>query len=104
VATDLENDHLVSTFWDPMRRLRAIERRLRRAQRDRCAAALREVLHPYLLRSSYWSRSHLKPHGPPDALFADLTKPAVVNLLDYLYSTVHSFRAVSITDGAGSRS
>lgn len=61
---------------------------------------------PWLLRGEYWSRSYLKTHGRAGDFrtlewiydlerdpCADLTKPVVVNLLDYLYRSVHSVRA-----------
>ena len=68
---------------------------------------LQSVLNPWLLRSRLWARSWLKPHGfagdyrmvewmyelehDPCAC-AD--QPAVVNLLDDLFRSVHSVQAV----------
>jgi SAM-dependent methyltransferase len=107
VPTLEEREIIASTFWRTMREFNTIDRRVCDSERARCAAAARELLHPWLLCSDYWSRSYLKPHGyagdfrtlewiydlERDAC-ADPTKPAVVNLLDYLYRTVHSVRAV----------
>ncbi|MGO9890467.1 MAG: class I SAM-dependent methyltransferase [Solirubrobacteraceae bacterium] len=107
VPTAEEREIVASTFWHGVREFETIDRRVRGSERARCAAAARELLHPWLLRSDYWSRSYLKPHGyardfrtlesiydlERDAC-ADPTKPIVVNLLDYLYRTVHSVRAL----------
>lgn len=102
-----ERDAVASSFWWAIRQFTMLDERVGDVESARCAAAVREVLHPWLLRSEYWSRSYLKPHGYAgdfrmlewmyDLEFdrcCDPTRPAVVNLLDYLYSTVHSVRAV----------
>ena len=107
VPTAEERDAVASSFWWAIRQFTMLDERVGDVERTRCAAAVREVLHPWLLRSEYWSRSYLKPHGYAgdfrilewmyDLEFdrcCDPTRPAVVNLLDYLYSTVHSVRAV----------
>jgi SAM-dependent methyltransferase len=65
------------------------------------------VLNPWLLRSRFWARSYLKPHGYPGDYrmlewmydlesdpCADPHQPAAVNLLDGLYKSVHSVQAV----------
>ncbi len=65
------------------------------------------VLNPWLLRSRLWARSWLKPHGYAGDYrmlewmydlehdrCADPYQPAVVNLLDGLYRSVHSVQAV----------
>jgi len=102
-----EREILASMFSAAVHEFQAIDRRISATERVRCVAAAHEVLHPWLLRSGYWSRSYLKPHGyagdfrtlewiydlEQDAC-ADPTKPVVVNLLDYLYRTLHSVRAV----------
>lgn len=107
IPTAEEREIVVSTFWRAMREFEAVDRLVGGVKRLRCAATARDLLHPWLLRSDYWSRSYLKPHGyagdfrtlewiydlERDAC-ADPTKPAVVNLLDALYRTVHSVRAV----------
>jgi SAM-dependent methyltransferase len=107
VPTVEERDAVATIFWEAIRAFAAIDQRVGVAERVRCAAGAREVLQPWLLRSSLWSRSYLKPHGYAGDFrmlewmydlesdpCADPTKPAIVNLLDYLYSTVHSVRAV----------
>jgi len=107
VPTLEEREIIASTFWHAAREFEMVDRQVVGSKRTRCAAIARELLHPWLLRSDYWSRSYLKPHGyagdfrtleyiydlERDAC-ADPTKPAVVNLLDSLYRTVHSVRAV----------
>lgn len=69
--------------------------------------ACREISSPWLLRSRLFARAYLKPHGFPgdfrliewiydlerDA-FEDATQPAIVNCLDYAFSTLHSVRAM----------
>jgi SAM-dependent methyltransferase len=107
IPTAEERETVKSAFWDAVREFKEIDPRVRGHDRARCAAAARELLHPWLLRSDYWSRSYLQPHGcagdfrtlermydiERDAC-ADPTKPAVINLLDYLYRTMHSVHAV----------
>ena len=107
IPTRGERDAVAASFWWMIRAFAEIDERAGEAERARCAAAVGEVLNPWLLRSSYWARSYLKPHGYAGDFrmlewmydlecdgCADPTQPAVVNLLDYLYSTVHSVRAV----------
>ncbi|MBV8998898.1 MAG: hypothetical protein JO304_07555, partial [Solirubrobacterales bacterium] len=107
IPTPEEREVIASEFWDMMRELEALNRGLSDSARGRCAAAAREVLHPWLLRSDYWSRSYLKPDGHAgdfrtlEQIYdlesdpcADPTKPVVVNLLDYLYRTMPCVRAV----------
>jgi SAM-dependent methyltransferase len=107
VPTGEERDAVASSFWAAVRQFTLIHQWVSDVERARCARAVRQVLHPWLLRSDYWSRSYLKPHGYAGDFrmlewvydlesdrCADPTRPAVVNLLDYLYSTVHSVRAV----------
>jgi len=107
VPTLEEREIVASTFWHAAREFEMVDRQVSDSKRVRCAAAARELLHPWLLRSDYWSRCYLKPHGyagdfrtleciydlERDAC-SDPTKPAVVNLLDSLYRTVHCVRAV----------
>lgn len=107
VPTPQEKEALTASFWWAIREFTATEARVSEAQHFSCALAARELLHPWLLRSSYWARSFIKPHGYAGDFrmlewmydletdeCADPTNPAVVNLLDYLYGTVHSVRAV----------
>jgi extracellular factor (EF) 3-hydroxypalmitic acid methyl ester biosynthesis protein len=71
------------------------------------AAAVRASVVPWLLRSRQWNRSYVKPHGYAGDFrvlewmydlehdpCADPTQPAVVNVLDGLYASVHSVQAV----------
>jgi len=107
VPTGKERDAVASTFWWAIQQFTEVDHRASDPDRTRCAMAAREVLHPWLLRSDYWSRSYLKPHGYAGDFrmlewmydlesdpCCDPTRPAIVNLLDYLYGTVHSVRAV----------
>jgi 2-polyprenyl-3-methyl-5-hydroxy-6-metoxy-1,4-benzoquinol methylase len=68
---------------------------------------VRAIADPWLLRSRYWNRSSVKPHGYAGDFrmlewmydlehdrCADVTQPAVVNVLDALYAGVHSVQAV----------
>lgn len=107
IPTVEEREIVATTFWHAIREFEAVNRQVRGSERLRCAATARELLHPWLLRSDYWSRSCLKPHGYAcdfrtlEWIYdlernacTDPTKPIVVNLLDYLYRTLHSVRAV----------
>ena len=68
---------------------------------------MREQLNPWFLRSRYWNRAYVKPHGYAgdfrmlESLYdleqsacADPTQPAVVNVLDRLFAGLHSARSV----------
>jgi SAM-dependent methyltransferase len=107
VPTGDEREKVGSIFWHAMREFEAIDRTVDACERARCAAAARELLHPWLLRSDHWSRGYLKPHGyvgdfrTLERIYdlerdrcSDPTKPVVVNLADYLYRTVDSVHAV----------
>ena len=107
IPTPQEREVVASKFWSVIRELETINRGLSDSARGRCVSAAREVLHPWLFRSDYWSRSYLKPHGHAGDFrtlewiydlerdpCADLTKPVVINLLDYLYRTMHCVRAM----------
>jgi extracellular factor (EF) 3-hydroxypalmitic acid methyl ester biosynthesis protein len=74
---------------------------------DQLALKVRSMLAPWLLRSKYWNRSLVKPHGYAGdyrmvelmydletASAADPCAPAVVNVLDSLFRSVHSVHAV----------
>src|SRR3954447_14222889 len=69
--------------------------------------AVRDVLNGWFLRSRYWNRSFVKPHGYAGDFrmlewmydlegnaCADPTQPAIVNVLDGLYAEVESVQAV----------
>ena len=107
VPTATERADIGSTFWHAMRTFETIDRRVDASQRARCAAAARQLLHPWLLRSDHWSRSYLKPYGYAgdfrtlERIYelerdpcSDPTKPVAVNLADYLYRTVDSVHAL----------
>ena len=94
-------------FWTTMDFLRASERELSGPELTQARLAVREVLNPWLLRSRFWNRSATKPHGYAGDFrmlewmydlehdpCTDATQPALVNVLDGLYATVHSVQAV----------
>lgn len=67
----------------------------------------RDIVGPWLFRSRYFNRSYHKPHGYAGDFRIvewmydiendqcdDATQPGIVNLLDYLFSTVHSVQSV----------
>jgi SAM-dependent methyltransferase len=102
-----ERQAVLRCFWRAMRRCAEAEARVEAEDLPALRAAVGAELNPWFLRSRYWNRSFLKPHGyAGDYLMlewmydlerdrcADATQPAVVNLLDGLYSSVHSVRAV----------
>ena len=73
----------------------------------RVRARVREQLNPWFLRSRYWNRAYVKPHGYAGdfrmlewiydlerAECADPTQPAVVNVLDRLFADLHSASSV----------
>lgn len=87
----------------------ACERRLPSLDPDLAAAAvklIRDQVGPWLWRSALFYRSYWKPHGYTGdyrmlELMYDLEsrgddpyQPALVNCLDYAFSTIHSVRAV----------
>ncbi len=107
LPTDREREAAHESFWGAMRELATRERYLVGSQLMRSRTAVREILNPWLLRSAYWDRSFTKPHGYAGDFrmlewmydlehdpCADPTKPALVNVLDGLYASVHSVRAV----------
>lgn len=102
-----ERDAAERGFWTAMAAFRAAEGSLSEREVVALRTAAREILNPCLMRSRYWNRSYIKPHGfagdfgmlewmyslEHDAC-ADATQPAVVNVLDGLFATVHSVQAV----------
>jgi extracellular factor (EF) 3-hydroxypalmitic acid methyl ester biosynthesis protein len=107
LPTDAERQAALTTFWGTIDALAAYEAV---AMPDDLAAAgrrVRAIVRPWLLRSRHWNRSDLKPHGYAGDFrmlewmydleqdgCADPTQPAVVNVLDGLYASVHSVQAV----------
>jgi len=70
-------------------------------------AEVRQVVNPWMLRSRYFARAFLKPHGFPgdfrmiewmydleDDPCLDPTQPAIVNILDALFADLDAIRAV----------
>ncbi|HEY2202317.1 MAG TPA: class I SAM-dependent methyltransferase [Solirubrobacteraceae bacterium] len=108
VPTEQERSAVVKEFWDgliPM--LKLIERGLSGTELDDVRRNLRNALNPWLLRGRYWNRSFVKPHGYAGDFrilewmydleldeCADRSQPALVNLLDELFRSVHSVQAV----------
>jgi SAM-dependent methyltransferase len=67
----------------------------------------RDIVGPWLFRSRYFNRSYHKPHGYAGDFRIvewmydiendkcdDPTQPGIINLLDYVFSTVHSVQSV----------
>ncbi len=70
-------------------------------------ARVRAQLNPWFLRSRYWNRAYVKPHGYAgdfrmlewiydleESACSDPTQPAVVNVLDRLFAELHSAHSV----------
>ena len=70
-------------------------------------ARVRAQLNPWFLRSRYWNRAYVKPHGYAGDFrmlewiydlerseCSDPTQPAVVNVLDRLFAGLHSAHSV----------
>ena len=92
---------------DAMRACADAEAGLDEGQLAAARALVREQLNPWFLRSRYWNRAYVKPHGYAGdfrmlewiydlehAHCADPTQPAVVNVLDRLFAGLHSARSV----------
>ena len=107
LPTVAERQAALAAFWETVAALAAMEPAASAAEIAGAGAAVREVIGPWLLRSRYWNRSFVKPHGHPGDFrmlewmydlehdpCADPTQPAVVNVLDGLYAGVHSVQAV----------
>lgn len=94
-------------FWTSMHVFREAEESLAGPQLEDLRLDVRGRLDPWFLRSRFWNRSSTKPHGYAGDFrmlewmydlehdtCADATQPALVNVLDGLYATVHSVQAV----------
>jgi len=94
-------------FWDAMRACADAEAGRDERELAGVRARVREQLNPWFLRSRYWNRAYVKPHGYAGdfrmlewiydlerAECADPTQPAVVNVLDRLFADLHSARSV----------
>jgi hypothetical protein len=102
-----EHEAAARGFWDAMRACADAEAGLDQHDVAAARALVREQLNPWLLRSRYWNRAYVKPHGYAGdfrmlELIYDLehaegddpTQPAVVNVLDRLFADLHSAHSV----------
>ena len=108
IPTAGEVEVIQQPFWeDLIPALAEVEGSLPDAELALARSEVRAVLNPWLLRSHFWARSFLKPHGYAGDFrmlewmydlehddCTDVTQPAVVNILDGLYRSVHSVQAV----------
>jgi SAM-dependent methyltransferase len=97
-----------AAFWNELiPALAAAERHVDPLSLTELRADVQALVRPLLWRSRFWSRSALKPHGYPgdfriiewiydleEDACVDPTQPALINLLDGLFRSVHSVRAV----------
>jgi SAM-dependent methyltransferase len=94
-------------FWNAMEACADAEEALDEHALAAVRAQVREQLNPWLLRSRYWNRAYVKPHGYAgdfrmlELIYdlehsecADPTQPAVVNVLDRLFAGLHSAQSV----------
>jgi SAM-dependent methyltransferase len=103
-----EYDRVHTGFWaHVVPALAGVSRELDGTELREMQAEVQAILNPWFLRSRFWARSWIKPHGyAGDFLVlewmydleangcADPTQPAIVNLLDSLFRSVHSVQAV----------
>jgi extracellular factor (EF) 3-hydroxypalmitic acid methyl ester biosynthesis protein len=108
VPTSSERVAVHACFWDDLVAcLDSVGRSLFGDPREQLRGELHAILNPWFLRSRLWARSWLKPHGYAGEFrmlewmydlehdpCADVTQPAVVNVLDDLFKSVHSVQAV----------
>ncbi len=108
IPTMRERRALLTEFWVGLvETLERVECCLHESELQRARCDVRAILNPWLLRSRHWDRSYVKPHGYAGDFrmlewmydleiedCADPTLPLVVNLLDELFRSVHSVRAV----------
>jgi extracellular factor (EF) 3-hydroxypalmitic acid methyl ester biosynthesis protein len=108
LPTPAERRALHTAFWNELiPALADAEVRLGDPGRLAVQQEVQDAVNPWLLRSRLWARSWIKPHGYPGDYrilewmydlerdgCADPCQPAAVNLLDGLYRSVHSVRAV----------
>jgi SAM-dependent methyltransferase len=103
-----ERRAVLTAFWEgliPV--LEGVASRAEKSVQLHVRSDVQMLLNPWLLRSRFWSRSWLKPHGFAGDYrilewmydlerdpCADPVQPATVNLLDELYKSVHSVQAV----------
>jgi SAM-dependent methyltransferase len=108
VPTLQERRVLLDGFWDGLVPAMArAQGSMDEAEIQPAREGVREVLMPWLLRSRLWNRSYVKPHGFAGDFRVvewmyeletdpcnDPTEPLLVNLLDGLFKSVHSVKAV----------
>ena len=108
LPTAAERNSLHVEFWGSLvPALATAERALDHRELLDTKAEVRTALNGWLLRSRFWARSYLKPHGYAGDFrmvewmydlesdnCADPTQPAVLNLIDGLGRSVHSVQAV----------
>jgi hypothetical protein len=108
LPTEHERHAIRDQFWQRLLpELARLDEELPSAELARTRQRVQTVLNPWLLRSRLWARSWLKPHGfagdyrmvewmydlEQDPC-ASADQPAIVNLLDDLFRSVHSVQAV----------
>ena len=107
VPTQAERDATLVAFWGIIEALASLEHTAGPVELADAGSAVRALIGPWLMRSRYWNRSAVKPHGYAgefrmlelmydleDCPCADTTQPAIVNALDSVYASVHSVQAV----------
>ena len=108
LPTPAERRALHTAFWNELiPALADADVRLGDAGRSSVQQEVQDIVNPWLLRSRFWARSWVKPHGYAGDYqilewmydlerdgCANRCQPAAVNLLDGLYRSVHSVRAV----------
>lgn len=99
-------EQVAADFWSMVEVIDQIEREGFESD-DAFRQACRDITGPWLYRSRYNNRAYTKPHGYAGDYRMiewmydlegdscdDPTQPAIVNCLDYVFSTVHSVRSV----------
>jgi len=107
VPREQEHAAAADAFWSTMGTCADAEPGLGDRELAALRAQVREALNPWLLRSRFWNRAYLKPHGYAGDFrmlewiydlehsdCADPTQPAVVNVLDRLFAGLHSAHSV----------
>jgi extracellular factor (EF) 3-hydroxypalmitic acid methyl ester biosynthesis protein len=107
LPTKEERRRGLTAFWAMVDALESFEATAPAPTVAEVGTALRALVSPWLLRSRYWNRSYVKPHGYAGDFRVlewmydlegdpceDATQPAVINVLDAVYASVHSVRAV----------
>lgn len=98
-----KKQQLADDYWSLFDCVQSFEASHSRHDLDPFKVRLREIISPWLCRSKFFWRSYAKPHGYAgdfkiiDWMYdletsagEDPTEPALVNCLDYIFSTNHS--------------